>query len=103
MLQCVHVCGHIVAEVMKWNQLGYESSRSAPARSCGGCVKRARVDITYRGKVVARLVPVSDREARAEESRAAWARWERLAKEVSAVWPKGVSAVEAIREQRREL
>jgi prevent-host-death family protein len=61
------------------------------------------VDITYRGKVVARLVPVSDREARAEESRAAWARWERLAKEVSAVWPKGVSAVEAIREQRREL
>ncbi|MGQ9553186.1 MAG: type II toxin-antitoxin system Phd/YefM family antitoxin [Anaerolineae bacterium] len=65
--------------------------------------QRQEVAITYRGKVVARLVPQEDREARREASRAAWARLERLAEEISAKWPEGVSAVEAIREQRREL
>lgn len=61
------------------------------------------VDITYRGKVVARMVPVEEREADKARSRETWDRLERLAKEVSKAWPKGVSAVEAIREQRREL
>ena len=60
------------------------------------------IEITRRGKAVARLVPVREEEQR-ENDRQAWVELRRLAREVSAVWPKDVSAVEAIREQRREL
>ena len=65
--------------------------------------QKQEVAITYRGKVVAQIVPVEEREVRRTVSQAAWANWRRLSEEISAVWPKGVSAVEAIREQRREL
>lgn len=59
-------------------------------------------EVTYHGRVVARIVPTLqvERELTVEE----WLEgWDRLAEEISAVWPPGVSAVEAVREQRREL
>ncbi|MSQ13675.1 MAG: type II toxin-antitoxin system Phd/YefM family antitoxin [Dehalococcoidia bacterium] len=59
--------------------------------------------ITYRGKAVAQLVPVTDPEKLRGEARAAWAEMDKLAEEIGRKWPKGVSAVEAVREQRREL
>ena len=89
--------------------------------------EKQEVEITYRGRVVARLVPAedasggtSDSEAmiarlrrlkkeravdaeRRERDEAIWRDLDRLAKEIGAVWPKGVSAVDAVREQRREL
>jgi len=43
------------------------------------------------------------REEMRRASQEAWERMDRLAEEISAAWPEGVSAVEAIREQRREL
>ena len=74
---------------------------------------------------MARLVPTEDPAALERRSDEAWARlwrlgeeidasaaerdaaiWrdlERLSEAVSAAWPAGVSAVDAIREQRREL
>jgi len=61
------------------------------------------IDITCRGQVVARIVPPESPEATRERSRRAWDRLDELAKQVSAAWPEGVSAVEAVREQRREL
>jgi prevent-host-death family protein len=68
------------------------------------------VEVTYRGRVVARIVPVQDAKKRAQvnnptdEEIAAWfAQVERTAAEISAHWPEGVSAVDAVREQRREL
>ena len=63
------------------------------------------VDITNRGHVVARLVPVRREFSAAdrEKTAAALASMDRLAAEIGAHWPKGVSAVDAIREQRREL
>ncbi len=61
------------------------------------------IDITYRGEVVARIVAPESPEAMRDRSQKAWDRLDELAKQVSAVWPKGVSAVEAVREQRREL
>ena len=64
------------------------------------------VEITYRGEPVARLVPLRQQISEQEKRRAseeAWARLDELAQEISAAWPEGVSAVEAIREQRREL
>src|SRR5438309_195210 len=60
------------------------------------------VDVTYCGKIIARIVPlVEDRPKLSPEE---WLRqMEEFANELSAVWPKGVSAVEAIREQRKDL
>ncbi len=59
-------------------------------------------EVTYRGRVVARLVPASQPGSGVALPEI-WAEWDKLAREVSARWPKGVSAVEAVREQRREL
>ncbi len=64
------------------------------------------IDITDQGRVVARLVPVEPLERprpTREELEAWWARMDALAEEISRDWPEGVSAVEAVREQRREL
>ena len=66
---------------------------------------REIIDITHRGEVVARLVPVERPLGPAEETRfaAVWADMDRLAAEIAAHWPAGVTAEEAVREQRREL
>lgn len=61
------------------------------------------IDITYRGRVVARIVAPESPEAVRDRSRQTWDRLDELAKQVSAAWPDGVSAVEAVREQRRDL
>jgi hypothetical protein len=42
-------------------------------------------------------------EERDEEWERIWAEMNEIAKEISKKWPKGVSAVEAVREQRRNL
>jgi prevent-host-death family protein len=59
------------------------------------------IEITKRGKVVARLVPAERPRPTREELDAIWARRERLADEISKYWPEGVTAVDAVREQRR--
>jgi prevent-host-death family protein len=61
------------------------------------------ISITYRGKVVAQIVPVEDKEAMRAKALKVWAEIDELAKEITAHWPAGVSAVEAVKEQRREL
>ena len=59
-------------------------------------------DITDQGRVVARLVPAERPRPTREEIEAWWAEHDRLAEEIGEDWPEGVSAVEAVREQRRE-
>jgi prevent-host-death family protein len=66
------------------------------------------IEVTYRGRVVARVVPANPvpKQAKSlspEESAAFWAEWDELGAEISKDWPKGVSAVDAVREQRRDL
>ncbi len=61
------------------------------------------IEITYHGEVIARLVPVAPPELTDEEIAAVWANLDQLTAEISAKWPEGVSAVDAIREVRREL
>jgi len=56
--------------------------------------------ITYRGRAVARLAPIRDRTS-SEEFEDIWAQMDKLAEEISSEWPEGVSAVEAVCEQRR--
>jgi prevent-host-death family protein len=58
-----------------------------------------QIQVTYRGEVVALLVPV-ERKPDPQEPKA-WVALDHLAAEIGARWPKGVSAVEAISEGRR--
>jgi prevent-host-death family protein len=53
---------------------------------------RNEVQITYHGRVVARLVPA----ARDQPDKKAWARLDDLAEEIGLHWPKGVSAREDV-------
>jgi prevent-host-death family protein len=59
------------------------------------------VTITYRGKPVARLVPVESMEDKRAEARAVLAEMDELARELEPYLPKGASAADAVSEQRR--
>jgi prevent-host-death family protein len=61
------------------------------------------VDITYHGEVVARLAPVAPRLPAPAETAAILADLDQLAAEISAAWPEGVSALDAVQDVRREL
>ena len=61
------------------------------------------LNVTYHGKVVARLVPVEPPVDRVAESLAALDEIERIAAEIGASWPEEVSTVDAVRDVRREL
>jgi prevent-host-death family protein len=58
---------------------------------------RAEYVITYRGRPVARLVPIAEDE----EGEQAWQELERLSREISARWRSDKSAVELLDEVRR--
>jgi prevent-host-death family protein len=63
--------------------------------------KRESIDITHRGQVVARLVPVAAPTAPADED-AIWAEIDQLAAEIGKDWgPKDVTAAQVISEGRR--
>ena len=61
--------------------------------------------ITYHGRVVARLSPVVPPPERVDEEkvRKVLRDLDQLAAEIGKKWPEGVSALEAVREGRREL
>lgn len=59
------------------------------------------IQITSRGRVVARLLPpIEPRELQADFD-TIWADMDRLAEEIGKRWPAGVSGVEALGEDRR--
>jgi prevent-host-death family protein len=64
--------------------------------------KKEKIQVTYRGEVVALLVPVPSSKRRAKSAdEAVWADLDQLAAEIGAHWPQGVTAVDAIRQDRR--
>ena len=65
--------------------------------------KGETIDVTHRGRVVARMVPVGGSSSVPEEVAAVWADLDQLAAEIGARWPTGVTAAEAVQEERREL
>ena len=78
--------------------------------------RRAKATAAQRGQSLKQLVTVAlERELagpasgaktskrKQAEVEASLRELERITKEISAAWPEGVSAVEAIREQRRDL
>ena len=60
----------------------------------------SQVQVTYRGKVVALLIPV-ERSREPEQEAQAWLELDRLAAEIGARWPAGISAEQAVSEGRR--
>ena len=60
------------------------------------------VELTIRGEVVARLVPVRQ-EPDIEEIEAFWRRHDEIGHEISKKWPNGVSAQDAVNDVRRDL
>ena len=62
--------------------------------------KKESFDITYRGRVVAWLVPV-DRPEKEEDWRQVWAEMDELTDEIAKRLPPGVSAAELVSKQRR--
>ena len=61
------------------------------------------IEITYHGQTVAHLVPVNPPAPSTEEMAAIWADLNQLSAEISAQWPEGVSALDAVNDVRREL
>ena len=58
------------------------------------------VAITKHGKVVARMVPAQRRASDVSEIQAMLADIDRLAADISAHWPAGVSALDAVEDAR---
>ena len=61
------------------------------------------VTITLRGKVVAHLVPVESPEERRERAMRIWKQMDELAADIGRKLPAGVSATNAVVEDRRAL
>jgi prevent-host-death family protein len=63
------------------------------------------VEVTRHGEVIARIEPVpgSVASGRDRDANGAWSELKALATEISAQWPQGVSAQDAINDARREL
>jgi antitoxin (DNA-binding transcriptional repressor) of toxin-antitoxin stability system len=64
--------------------------------------KNEAVDVTYRGEVIARIVPVQAPAASAETINAVWTDIDRLAGEIGRHWKaQGKSAAKVVSEGRR--
>ena len=62
--------------------------------------QRESIEITWHGRAVARLIPVSAAMAEPKNLAKIWSGLDQLSEEIGARWSKGVAAVGAIREQR---
>jgi prevent-host-death family protein len=58
------------------------------------------IEVTNRGQIIARVVPVRRQAPEVSKIRAQLADIDRLAAEISAHWPTGVSALDAVEDAR---
>ncbi len=58
--------------------------------------------ITYRRRAIASLVPITE-PGTAQSPESFWTELDRIAAEIGTRWPEGVTAGEAVAEQRRKL
>ena len=65
--------------------------------------KGEQIEVTYRGRAVARLIPVARPAARRRDLAAVWSDLDKLAAEIGARWRGSGGAREAVREGRRRL
>lgn len=60
------------------------------------------IEVTNHGATVARIVPAHNRSSNRDEN-GAWTELNRLIEEISAHWPEGVTAKDAIDDVRRDV
>jgi prevent-host-death family protein len=65
--------------------------------------KGQSLQVTYRGHVIALILPAPASKTKAKDLETYWADLDQLSVEIGAHWPKGLSASDAVREGRREL
>ena len=63
--------------------------------------KGEAIDITYRGQVIARIIPAAPAKPDPQTLGAIWADLDRVAEEIGQRWPAGLSAAEAVSAERR--
>lgn len=56
-------------------------------------------EVTYHGEPVAQIVP-TQRKVDAESLAEYWRQWDAIGAELGRMWPEGVTAVDALREDR---
>jgi prevent-host-death family protein len=61
------------------------------------------IEVTRHGHAVARMVPVQREQPSQESIREALAKLDKLAEQIGAAWPVGVSAQDAIDDIRRDI
>jgi len=61
------------------------------------------IEVTRHGQIVARLVPGNWTVPVDRDANGAWTDLNALAAEISALWPEGVTAADAINDVRRDL
>jgi prevent-host-death family protein len=59
--------------------------------------------VTDRGRPIARIVPEAPPPAGSTDFEALWAEMDRVAAEIGRQWPVGVSAAQAVADDRREI
>lgn len=59
--------------------------------------------VTLSGRPIARIIPEPPDPAGCPDFESLWSELDRLAEEISREWPEGVSAAQAISEDRREI
>lgn len=105
---CNRVGYSIVTFVTTWRFLMNEVGIRELKTQASDIIRRVRdtneaVVVTYRGKAVARIEPLEDPETTRYRAREVLAQMDRIAEEVTQYWPSGVSAVDAVAEDRRDL
>mgnify|MGYP000371384622 CR=1 FL=1 len=61
------------------------------------------IEVTVRGEAVARVVPMKRKVRSPEEVAKIMEGLDEVIAEISEHWPEGISSVDAVREQRRDL
>lgn len=61
------------------------------------------IALTDHDEVIAHLVPTHTSEENIKKDSAAWENLNRIASELEPYWPKGVDAVDIVRDVRRDL
>lgn len=59
------------------------------------------IQVTSRGKVIARLLPPIEPQGLQDDFDVIWSDMDRLAEEIGRAWPEGVSSAQALAEDRR--
>ena len=61
------------------------------------------IEITKQNEIIARMVPARKRrQADTQGDLAAWNELERISAEISAHWPQGLSAIDAVQDARQD-